>query len=199
MPSKCVDGHLWRRVRVWGLALLLVLVWTATGLAHRVYIYAWVEGDRIFTESYFGSKRKVKGGLVQVFEPSGKKLLEGRTDDQGIFSFKVPQRSDLRIVLDASMGHRSEFVLRAEELGGRKAQGAEAPAAGPFPKAVERGPEQIRAVVEEALDARLEPLMRELARARKKEGPGLTEVVGGIGYIVGIMGLVMYFRSRKDK
>jgi hypothetical protein len=32
---------------------------------------------------------------------------------------------------------------------------------------------------------------------RKEEAPGFREITAGIGYILGIMGLVLYFRSRK--
>ena len=57
--------------------------------------------------------------------------------------------------------------------------------------------QQIRAVVEQIIDSRLKPIQRELTRIRKEDGPGFTEVAGGIGYILGLMGLLMYFKSRK--
>jgi hypothetical protein len=37
----------------------------------------------------------------------------------------------------------------------------------------------------------------QLIRNTQKEGPGVTEIIGGIGYILGLFGLVMYFRNRK--
>ncbi len=30
-------------------------------------------------------------------------------------------------------------------------------------------------------------------------GPGLTEIIGGIGYIFGLVGMAMYFTSRKKR
>ena len=87
--------------------------------AHRVYVFARVEGDLILTESYFRDERKVKDGVIRVYGPSGEQLLEGKTDERGVFSFKIPQETDLRIVLDVSMGHRTEYVLKADELTGR--------------------------------------------------------------------------------
>ena len=62
----------------------------------------------------------MKGGLIQVFDPFGKKLLEGRTNEQGEFAFTSVQKTDLRIVLEAGMGHRSESILKKEEFGGIK-------------------------------------------------------------------------------
>jgi nickel transport protein len=30
-------------------------------------------------------------------------------------------------------------------------------------------------------------------------GPGLTEIMGGIGYIIGLVGLALYFSNRRRK
>ncbi|MBW2061715.1 MAG: hypothetical protein JRI95_09160 [Deltaproteobacteria bacterium] len=182
------------------LALLAPLLLVGSpALAHRVNIFAWVEGDTVYTESYFSGGKKVRNGLVEVFDLAGKKLLQGRTNEKGEFSFKFPQKSSLHIVLTASMGHRSEFTLRAEEpseeLAGSARQEAAATARAQTPALVDL--EQIRAVVEETLDARLKPISRTLAEMQKPRGPSLTEIIGGLGYIFGIMGLIMYFRSRK--
>jgi len=44
--------------------------------------------------------------------------LTGKTDDQGRFSFKIPQETDLTIVLNASIGHRVEYIFFASEMNG---------------------------------------------------------------------------------
>ena len=185
------------------IAFGISLLFISPAFAHKVYIYAWYEGDTVCTESYFGSNKKVKDGLIVVFDNSGKKLLEGRTNDKGEFSFKPPQKTDLRIVAEAGMGHKGEFLLKAEEETGplptetveEKTQPVVAPEAVPS-TAAPQDLSQIKAIVEQALDARLKPVMRELAKIREEKGPGLTEVIGGIGYIFGIMGLVMYIKVR---
>ena len=130
-----------------------------------------------------------------------KKLLEGKTNDQGEFSFKIPEKTDLRIVLDATMGHGAEFLLKASDLPGVseipkqeiEKRGSQETASPP----VQGNEEQIRKMMEKVLDSRLNPIIRSLARLQEKRGPGITEIIGGIGYIFGIMGLVLYFRSRK--
>lgn len=192
------------------LALAVCLVWTPAALAHRVYIFAWVEGDTIMTDCYFSKSKKVRGGRVTVFDPGGKKLLEGRTDENGAFSFKIPQKTDLRLVLDAGMGHKAEWLLEAGDLPGA-AMGETAGPASPLAESsaakpgssdtglVQADPERIRLIVEKALDDRLKPLARSIAELQKEQGPGVTEIIGGLGYIFGIMGLVMYFRRRNSK
>lgn len=205
MPAKN-----WMRSRTAASLMLLLFAFLAqmilpfpNAYAHRVYVYAWVDGDTVYTESYFGSKKKAQGGLIEVFDPSGKKLLEGRTNEEGEFNFKVPKKTDLRIVVEAGMGHRGEYILKAEEFAG-------IPVSKPDP--VEKDPkkiedplkltsdaQEIRSIIEQALDERLRPILRELAQSRKEKEPGSSEIIAGIGFIFGLMGLIMYFRSRRKK
>jgi nickel transport protein len=182
-------------------ALGLIAALVTDAEAHKVYIYAWAEGDTVYTESYFSSKKKVQGGVIQVYDIAGQKLLDGRTNSRGEFVFNAPKRTDLRIVVEAGMGHRGEYILKAEEFSGVLGKAAEPPRNRDNPaesvSPVVADAEQIRAVVEQALDARLKPIIRQLAKMNREKGPGLTEVIGGIGYIFGLMGIVLYLKSRK--
>ena len=199
--------------RMLPLSIALVIVFRILGtpslaFAHRVYVYAWVEGDKVYTESYFSSGDRVRKGLIQVYGPNGKKLLEGYTNDKGEFSFSIPQKTDLRIVLNAAMGHKGEYLLKAQDLGVSpedkaktmdKAQMEHKQTKKVASKAVEVSEEKIKAIVEHALDVRLKPIARSIALLREEKGPGITEVVGGIGYIIGLMGIVLYFKGKKKE
>ena len=52
------------------------------------------------------------------------------------------------------------------------------------------------AIFSALLDSRLSPVKRQLAEMRTDE-PGLREIVGGMGWFVGLAGLALYFRSRQ--
>ncbi len=67
--------------------LILILATASSAKAHKVSIYAWIEGDTVYAESYFSKARKVNRGLIQVFDTAGTKLVEGRTNENGGFSF----------------------------------------------------------------------------------------------------------------
>jgi nickel transport protein len=149
--------------------------------AHRVEIYAWVEGNRVFTESFYSGGHKAAQSQIEVFDNNGEKLLTGKTDSQGMFSFQLPKKRGLKIVLRTPEGHRSEFNLKAGEI------------LVPVP-CMSR--EEIKAVIEKVLDEKLEPIQKRLAESQKR-GPGITEILGGIGYIVGLMGIAIYFSHRK--
>ena len=166
--------------------------------AHKVYVYAWIEGDRVFTESYFSGGSRAAHSQIEVFDERGNRLLTGKTDSQGMFSFKLPRKEDLKIVLRSPGGHGAEFNLKVEE----KPSSEDRPEGGHTkrPPPMVGTPciteEEIRAVVEGVLDVKLEPLKKRLA-ASQKGGPGIREILGGIGYIIGLMGVAIIFSHRK--
>lgn len=182
-------------------ALALLFIMGANVHAHGVYIFAWVEGDTIHTDSYFSSEEKVKDGDIKVFNSSGDMLLEGKTDANGEFSFKIPGKAPLRIVLEDGMGHGSEFLLELDDQTAIEETPAppednkdhQRPSTSPSLEDVD----QIRKVVEETLDSRLKPIMKALAEIKRDKGPGLRDIIAGIGYIFGIMGIILYFKSKK--
>ncbi len=103
-----------------GMIWLFCLFVSTPCMAHRVNLFAWLEGDTVFTESFFSDGTKSIDSRIDVFDPEGEILLTGKTDDNGRFSFKIPEKTDLTIVLNASMGHRVEYILSAGEMTGIK-------------------------------------------------------------------------------
>ena len=171
-----------------------------SAFAHKVNIFAYVEGDKVYTESYFNDGKKCINSKIEVFDNQENKLLEGLTNAEGEFSFEVPQEDgDLKLVLTASMGHRAEYIISADELGdtfGSIKENFEEPVSVVFPEVSSLDLKEIQSLLEDALDKKLEPILREIKRSQEhKISP--TEIIGGIGYIVGIFGIVAYFLSRK--
>jgi len=56
----------------------------------------------------------------------------------------------------------------------------------------------VRTAVDAAVEKKIAPLRRMLLDQEEK-GPGVREIFGGIGYLVGIAGLLAYARSRKHR
>ena len=54
----------------------------------------------------------------------------------------------------------------------------------------------MRAIVNAALDAKLGPIRRDLA-AQVNAGPSLRDIIGGIGWILGLAGIGLYFKGRR--
>lgn len=192
------------------LVLLCLLVFAPRALAHKVTLFAWAEGGTVYTQSKFSGGKLVKDGKVEVFDGDGTLLLDGRTNDNGEFSFKVPTITDLNLVLTAGMGHQNTWTLSAAELG----EGAldpvvtlPAPSAPPVSEPrQETGPwaddpgltaQAVEAIVARQLKQKLQPLTRMIAAAQDK-GPTVSDIFGGIGYIIGLVGLGAYVRYRRD-
>ena len=98
--------------------MLVIFVSASYTFAHKVVLFAYGEGDKVFTESYFSDGKRCQDSRIEVFDSLGNKLLEGKTDNNGEFSFNPPKKTDLRIVLTASMGHKDEYTIPAGALGG---------------------------------------------------------------------------------
>ncbi|GAH62210.1 unnamed protein product [marine sediment metagenome] len=179
----------------------LLLMTASFVFAHKVNIFAYAEGDTVYTESYFPDGTKVKDGVVQVYDSQGTKLLEGKTNENGEFNFKSPKKDDLKIVLLASMGHKNTYALSADELpdiaAAEKPQKPE-PKESRVKEVAEVDLDQIKRIIDTSLDEKLKPIMRQLTKAQQRE-VSFTEVIGGIGYIFGIMGIILYFLSKKGK
>ena len=203
-----------------------ILGTTTSALAHRVNIFAWTEGNEVVAECGFNGGNKVKQGQVVVFDAAtGAKLAEGRTDDMGVYRFPISAEGKahgVRIVIKAGEGHQNEWTVDAAELATIQPGSAatSAPAAAPAapvapaaastsqpqaaPKA-DKSPAQQTAnisaaemqnIVNTALDVKLGPIRKELAEMRVAR-PGFSEIFGGIGWLVGLAGIALYFKGRR--
>jgi nickel transport protein len=186
-----------------------------SAFAHRVSVFAWVDGDKIYLESKFAGGHPVKSGKVVVTDPQGVELLSGVTNDEGEYSFKIPKRTDLKIVLIAGQGHQAEWTIHKAEMGDLPAGTASetsAEKAGPSEQksavtktsaanesvmpGVAMSQKELEAALESVLDQKLKPITRMLADL-EQGGPSIKDIFAGIGYIFGLVGVAAYVQSRK--
>ena len=182
---------------------MLCMLWAGQAAAHRAMVFAWVEGESVHTESKFSGGKPVNGGEILVYDLAGNPLLSGKTNEQGEFSFKIPQKTGMKIVIQAGMGHRGEWTLPLSEVA--RLEPTPEPAvsqktSSTTSEAREAAPsvslDQIRRVLDQSLDQRLNPALKMLAESRDKD-PTFRDVLGGIGYIFGLMGLAAYIHFRR--
>ncbi|MBF0254210.1 MAG: hypothetical protein HQL11_03700 [Candidatus Omnitrophica bacterium] len=99
------------------LLAVMLLVLSGTAHAHRVNVFCVNEGDALTGEGYYASGEPAIDAPVKVYEEkTGKLAAEGRTDGEGRFSIElagVPPK-DLRVELEAGMGHKAVWRLSAE-------------------------------------------------------------------------------------
>lgn len=183
---------------------LLVLGHAIPALAHKVHIFAYAEGNQIKTESRFNGGRPARNCEVAVHSLHDDTVLfTGSTDGQGFYAFAQPgQAVALDIVVSCGDGHRGSWRLEAQDYGTVQMESAphvhqEAARRVPSAGAIAPDQEVIRAVVAQELEKKLGPLRRELARLAERK-TSIQDILGGIGYLLGLAGLAAYLRYRKS-
>jgi len=192
--------------------------WTATlavaalpalqddALAHKLNVYVVAAGRSIRGEAYFSGGGRPKNVEVLVLGPGGEELGRTRTDEKGIFHFLATRRCDHTFVVETDDGHRAEDTVEAEELPndlpappGAQSRPAAAPSTATAPAAARA---TTSPTTQEAIDRTVDALLGVLGRTVRKELEAsedrirIRDVIGGIGYIFGVVGLVMMWKYR---
>ncbi len=191
---------------------LAFLLPTKPALAHKFKCFATVDGTTVSGYAWFGGGGRPKNQAFRVLAPDGKVLHEGKTNDNGEFSFEATVRCDLLIVVEGGEGHEARFTVGGDELPeALPAYGAagkiveETPAARQPDQPTEAAPaaviddKALARLVKSAVHKEVTPLRIELEEF--KEETRMQDVISGIGYLVGIAGIAFYFlgvmRKRK--
>ncbi|MBI9111478.1 hypothetical protein [Maridesulfovibrio ferrireducens] len=189
--------------------VLVMLFSTSPAQAHRVSVFAYVEGSEVFTESYFSKEKRVHQGKIEVFNlTTGSQILTGTSDDDGNFNFPIPKEissdhAGLKIVLIASEGHRNEWTLTPEDIFPNAS-----PTSSELPQKMQTeiipdvkttltntDTSLLSAQIQE-LNTKIDTLKR-LILNQQEDGPGIKEIFSGIGYIFGFFGIAAFLTSRK--
>ncbi|MDE5832375.1 MAG: cobalamin biosynthesis protein CbiL [Desulfovibrio sp.] len=207
------------------LALLIALGSAAEASAHRLNVFAWLENDEVIVECNFGKDKPAIDADVTIIDSVTKRTLAtGRSNSAGQYVFVVPEavREGHGLVIDvnAGQGHHREWTMDASELyaaasltAGFDASAIEsaeqaAQASRPLSAAPTNAPatiapahdaltaDNVRAIVHEAVETHMAPIRKSLA-ARDATGPGVIEIVGGLGWIIGLIGVYLIFRARR--
>ncbi|WP_404381127.1 hypothetical protein [Caenispirillum salinarum] len=119
------------------------------------------------------------GAVVTVTGPDGTVLGETTMDEAGAFTFTPSRAVDHTFAADLGEGLVARLTVPAEDIAA-----ASAPA-----------PEDLRALIAEAVEAQVRPLRRDLLAY--KDSVGLMDALGGLGYIFGIFGVAAWIMSRR--
>jgi nickel transport protein len=214
-----------RPPRIMLAVLILVGSWGASpALAHRLQVFAAANGDLIEGSAYFAGGAPASGVDVLIEDASGEVLAQLSPTADGSFSYQTMAPVEHVVVARSGDGHRAEWTVRAAELAPAYAVSAAdqpttaARAGADVASAHRLGPATgqvstslapavdmtsvdssdvdpaLTAAMELAVARQLRPLREELAAARSRAS--LRDVLGGIGYIIGLAGLALWWRTR---
>ncbi len=203
------------------LAVVLLLCFSRHSLAHKVSVSAFMDGDAIQVECSFTKTRKAGGGKVLVSDlETGVVLLDGRTDKRGIFRFQpdpvfLNTGHGLNIAVTTVDGHHAQRKMSGNELkrltpsvqaalpasqeAAPEKEAALPPAANqttPVPLVSSLSTTELESLIGKVVDERMAPVTQALAR-QEDRGPDLRDILGGIGWIIGLLGLAAYMKNRR--
>ena len=190
-----------------------ILLGSVNAMAHRVNVFAYTSGDDIIVEGSFGDKTPAQKSKVSVYnQTTGALILEGETDEKGIFQFARPQvDSALKIVLVAGMGHQNYWIMTREDLGlppaGSTAATTEKTKVEPAATTNQSGAtsdtasanvnmQELTEMVTQVVAREIAPIKRMMLE-EKESGPSIVEIFGGIGWLIGLAGVAAYMKNRK--
>jgi nickel transport protein len=182
------------------LSLLALAGLLSPAEAHRLKVFAAVVGANIEGKAYFVGGGPAVNVSATLRDRSEKIVDEGLTDMEGRFALTAPAREDLTVVVDALDGHVARFTIAAARLpetlpageGGGLPAATPAEGAGPVPidPLPTASAEEIAAIVAR----QIEPVVEQLDSL--ESSIRLHDVLGGLGYIIGIFGLFAFLKSR---
>lgn len=183
--------------------LLFLCFFASPAKAHNVHIFAYTEGDLIKTESRFNGGRPARNCAVSVTSPGAKDVVAtGKSDEHGFFHFQKPKAAgDLDIVITCGDGHRGSWLLEAEEFfAGEKEPASHVHPQAPAADLQAQGHDEmvLRKLIAEEVEKKVAPLRRSLAQLAEKKTT-LQDILGGIGYLLGLAGLASYMKFKNKK
>lgn len=178
------------RSSVVGAAFLAAAAAATPALAHKVVMDVYQSGAVVEGELGFSDGTMSQDTLVEVFDASGAKVGETKTDTKGVFTFKPAAPGALSFRANLGAGHIGTASLETE---GAPAAPAEAAADAPAAAGVDSA--QLAQIVGEQVRREMKPLRQEIVEYKEKNN--LQTILGGIGYIVGLFGIGFYVAARR--
>ncbi|WP_296700475.1 hypothetical protein [Thiocapsa sp. UBA6158] len=194
-------------------ALVLLLTLGDPALAHKLQVFAFAEGARISGSAYFAGGGAALVARIEVRDGEGGVLAELAPDGEGRFVYTAAAPVDHLILAITSDGHQAEWRVPAAELatgfgyGGAIAQEAERPHRRDEPVIVETDASStsatsvaildpaLESAIERAVARQIRPLREQLVAAEDRIR--FQDILGGIGYIMGLTGLALWWTSRR--
>lgn len=162
------------------LGLLLAALWLPLALAHGLNVSLQAAADGVTGQAFYADGTPARNEAVTLFTAGADKpLAEASTDAQGRFRLPLTRAGSYRVVVDGDEGHRAEAAI------------VWAPVAATAP-AMANG--ESAAALAAAVRAEVAPLREDIARLQARVR--LSDLIGGIGFVVGMFGAYAWWRAR---
>ncbi|MEA3548261.1 MAG: hypothetical protein U9R66_11435 [Thermodesulfobacteriota bacterium] len=197
--------------------LLLFLNFPLPANAHNLKLFGSVEGRTISGYAYYSGGGRPAGVTVSLLGPDGEHLGEAVTSDKGEFELEAPFKADLLLTLNTGDGHTASWQLTAGEFpddparlkpvvaSSRIGNEEESSDQRKYHSLPETGfsPVELQKMVAAAVSDAIKPLQQQIILYRSQldgyeNKIRFHDILGGIGYILGMAGLFMMIKGRKS-
>jgi nickel transport protein len=193
--------------------VLAILLFGSANLpaeAHRLKVFATVEGGSVSGYAFFVGGGRPEKAILIVKDKSGEELYRGKTDNNGAFNWHPKKSQTMTIIVNAGDGHMAQATLdgdRFDPAGAsgvmsspvRAVVGEKSSSAAPL-KPVCSTSAEIEALVDRSVDRAVSRQVRPLLEAFSVADTRIrfNDIVGGIGMIFGLAGVAMWMSSRRS-
>ena len=188
-------------MRAKSIAFLLALCLSASpALAHKMKVFAAVEGDVISGYAYFSPGGRAQDIAISIATPDGA-VTTTTSDDQGNFRYQARLRADHLITADGGDGHTASAAVPAADLPSSLplVPGA-VPVQAPAPAATSQPSDKqddLKAFIDASLSRQIRPLREQIDAYQEKIW--MHDVLGGLGVIMGLGGLAYGLAERRRR
>lgn len=167
----------------------VVLLASLSAYGHDLEITAGIVGNEIQGKVFFPTGESANYTEVKLLDHDGNVLSTTKTDDKGGFSIVAPVEFPVTVVSETEDGHRDEITIKSRDH--VAAPHAEAEHA--YSQSDTISADRVRSIVQEELRPLREQLVEQSSRTRARD------IFGGIGYIVGVFGLIVMLKRNPGK
>lgn len=192
--------------------VFLTFFCATVSFAHKINLFVWAENGSITVESSLtGGRTLVHGTVTVVNAETEETIITGKNDKNGTFSFTVPeeilkQSPPLDVIVSGGDGHQAHWIIKADEYGGlaKTASVLTEPDKQPVEQQTENkvpfclSKADFEQLLDEHLEQKLAPIRKNIG-SLVNHSPSIKDIGAGIGYLIGIAGIIAWFQSRKGK
>lgn len=172
-------------------------------MAHKLKVFAMTEGETIQGQAYFVGGAAASGAVIRIKDGEGKELELLKPDAEGRFEYRIESVMDYEVVADTLDGHQASWSLKATEFSPGLAAISVSPAApsesGAGVPDVDSAQTGEGVITQEACKSAMSRQTASLSDALRacEERQRLRDILGGLGYIVGLAGMGLWWSSRR--
>ena len=175
--------------------------------AHKLNVFAYFENDAVVGEAYFSDGAPARDCEVVIKDPCDDVVIgKSHTDKDGKFVISIgdSKKGDFSIIVNAGMGHLGQtkisFHAQEDDMNARAGEKSHFEGSKDEDELPHLGEEDLLSLMRTAVRSELDPLHNELIQLRKElSSPGFREIVGGIGYIFGLVGIILWSKGGRSR